>query len=787
MGETTVNPDFIGTAWLEWGHNAGLLGGLLLLVVGTSLVAFILWKVTQGPFRLVRIVLRSAAVALLLFLLLRPILVRALAEKSEAVVMVLYDDSASMSVRDEGSETRGARMQAALRRGDQAFTRALDVPYQRMDYRFSTLLRPLDSLETLAFSGKSTDTLLAVNEALRETQGLTRAAIILLSDGVHDGGGEPIDWDGLDTGDVPVYTVGVGEEAWRDLALHEVSLTESFLDDAPATIGARVDGEGMEAGTLVVEVLHGETVVATEERDLSAGTSSQQIVLEVPIDERDWQALTIRTGMKGLRPDENEAVAENNQRSVLFDHREKSYRVLYLGGRPNWQHKYLLRAMEGEPEIALASLVRISGAEKEFVFQGASTSLSNPLFDGFDENGRQPRYDEAIFLRLGLGPEELIAGYPTSAEELYPFDLIVWGDMEPDFFATPQLILTRDAVSERGASFLLFGGPGNTASDFSQTVMAPVLPTMPRLVDGPSTPVEGRVTPRPEAFLRGVWALDGDDGVHRLAWDALPPLPGVQAPGPARIGATVLATSLPADSSGGEESTPFLAWQTYGLGKGALLATGETWPWHLQTEAGNDAHGRLWRQMIRALVRDVPDPVRLIVDGGEVVEGVPATLKWTVRNELFEARSGAVLRVQVTDPEGDTSTVAALEALDKPGRYEARFVPAMPGRYHLRLEGEDQAGDALAPMDSALLAVADDREWRSPKFDEAGLRKLAESTGGRYFPLDKLGDVPDAIAASDTVQRRYEREPLWHALPFYLVLLILMMAEWALRRRAGQP
>ena len=64
--------------------------------------------------------------------------------------------------------------------------------------------------------------------------------------------------------------------------------------------------------------------------------------------------------------EETEATESNNSRVVVIDRGGGPYRVLYMAGRPNWEYKFLNRAVEEDEEVELTGLVRIARKEAKF-------------------------------------------------------------------------------------------------------------------------------------------------------------------------------------------------------------------------------------------------------------------------------------------------------------------------------------------------------------------------------------------------------------------------------------
>ncbi len=768
---------------MRWGVTSALLVLLFTTVVG----AWWWWRFLS-PLSPARrrglLLLRVALIALLVFLLFQPVLVRPVSVKSEQVVAILHDDSRSMSVRDGAGQSRAQRLADALAAGANEFDLALRSRFHVMEYAFGAGLRPIQSRDELKREQPETRIAAAVIDTADELKYLDLSAVVVLSDGAQQ---EPLDVvtrAALAESGIPVYTVGVGEEDWRDLALGEVALSRSFFDDAPARITAQYAASGLAGETLVAEVLQNGAVQASMERAIEGDEVEQQVQLDVTPRAREWLAFTVRLRLKSLLESSvsREFVAENNEASVLLDHREKAYRILYFTGRPNWQYKFVRQALAGDPELRLSSLIRVSGAEKNFVFQGRDSTLGNPLFEGFKEEEDLPRYDEAVFLRMGLEEGELADGYPVTPAALYPFHLIIWADIEADFFAPAQLRLTRDAVAERGASFLMLGGPHTLGSnDYAGSIIESMLPVMPGAAASPPSSVANVLT-SPEGFLTGIWALKAENNENDAAWAALPPLPGYDVLSSPRIGASVLAT---AETDSSAAALPFLVQHRYGQGKSAVIATGETWPWHMKTEDDNAAHERLWRQLVRAMASTAPEPVSLTTSTDDVVVENETMLTWVVKDALFQPVEGASLTARVVGPEGE-ATVPLAERLDAPGTYEGAFTPAASGKHGVVLEGTDASGQARSPVESALLVEADTRESRNTRFDPTLLQAIAQESGGRYFPLSDLNTVAKAITAAEHEHLSVERIPLWHHPIFYVLLVFLLCLEWTLRRRWGQ-
>src|SRR4029078_7687383 len=172
-----------------------------------------------------------------------------------------------------------------------------------------------------------------------------------------------------------------------------------------------------------------------------------------------------------------EATQHNNSRVVAVDRGKGPHRILYVSGRPNWEFKFLNRALSEDPQVQLISLIRIARREPKFTFRGRTGESSNPLFRGFNKGDEETaRYDQPVLIRSKDEPE-LRDGFPKTAEGLYRYEGIILDDLESEFFTADQMLLLQKYVSERGGGFLMLGGADSLQDGkYARTPIGDMLP-----------------------------------------------------------------------------------------------------------------------------------------------------------------------------------------------------------------------------------------------------------------------------------------------------------------------
>lgn len=744
---------------------------------------------------------RTLIIALALFLAMNPVITGYLSEPGDQYILLLFDDSQSMEITGNDTESRGEQLLQVYEDSIPAFEDRLTDRYRIMKYKFGTSLERIRDEQQLRFQQNESNITAALQQALMDMSGTSVTAIVLFSDGQEQGSLDEFQIQSLDDYPVNVYVVGTGEEVeWSDASVQRISYSRSNFDQNPVIATVDVEMNGLDGETVIIEMLDGNKVVDSKEVEVKSNQQSNAVQFEYIPERKEWIAYTARIRLKDgsfgtsnvavrdIQVAGKDFVTQNNQKQILVDATQKDHRVLFFSGRPNWENKFIRQALIDDAEFRITSLIRISAAETKFVYKGADTSLTNPLFDGFEQDQEKyNRYDEAVFLRLGAAEHELVKGFPTTPEELFEYDCVIFGDIEPDFFSVKQLELTKDYVDKRGGAVLLLGGERSFVSQGDpRGVLSAMIPVVPNRRDDSfrvrdETPYYVQTTLDGE--LSGTLSLSSNPDENMMLWQQMPPLYGVESLRVKSIGADTLANVQP--DKPGENNSPFLLMQRYGKGKCVVLSVADTWQWQMQQELDDPYHERLWRQVMRYMVNEVPEQITIRKEEEQFVQGNTIPMDILVQDDTYEAMEGAQLEVTITKPSLIPETVPVDESIEEPGIYQSEWEAEEAGMYTIQVTARDQEQNEVAMIEDAVLIEADMREFQKAQFNPGFLQEIATRTSGQYFGLQDMDKIVDQLPWKPSEGARQRTVYLWHH-PFFAYLLCgLLCIEWFLRRRKG--
>jgi len=397
------------------------------------------------------------------------------------------------------------------------------------------------------------------------------------------------------------------------------------------------------------------------------------------------------------------------------------------------------------------------------------------------------RTAENKFLRLDVDDgEELADGFPLTREELFGYRSLILGSVEASFFSRDQLRNIVDFVGERGGSVLFLGGKRSFAEGgYGGTVLEDLMPVELEGQPNPGYYREMTVSPTPAGLVHAALQLDADADLSQERWGSLPPLSTFNQLTRLKPGATALLTGSGPGVSQGQIA---LASQRFGRGLALALTVQDSWLWqmHADIPLEDETHETLWRQLTRWLVNEVPDQLTVSTSAEPAIVDQSVQLQVDLRGEDFAKVNDAAVTAYIERPDGSEEVLPMRWTSRRDGEYVGSFVPTVSGVHRIRMDAE-RAGESMAEATLALDAVVDNGEFFTAQMRAPLLRRIADETGGRFYPLADISRLPEEIGYSGSGITRVESYDLWDMPLVFLLLVGLVGGEWAFRRRRGLP
>lgn len=704
---------------------------------------------------------RSSILVLLLFCLLRPVMSTVQVSPQETYLGVLFDDSQSMAIADLASgQTRQEAVEQAF--FEDGVLAELGESFQLRSFRFDKTTSRISDLEGLGQDGTTSSLEQALSYVDDQLSGLPLGGIVLVTDGADNSDANPLALaENLGVRKIPVFTVGVGsEDIPEDIGIVDVSAAKTVLEGSVFNVQVALVHQGFTGQEVKLSITDGEAEVVSKNVVLGAEGVTTRFELDVSPERRERIVYGLDVE---LQP--GELIAENNHYSFLVDNTEKeALDILYIEGHPRNEYKFIRRAVAADDSLRLATYLQ-TGPEK--------------------------------YYRQGIkSPTELSRGFPVSKEELFQYEALVLGDIEASFFNADQLQMIEDFVAERGGGFMM---TGMVDEGFIGTSIADVLPVTlveesflpPQLRGGikrGNQPTGEEFFPRKSDAGRfsPLLRLAGTDSENDIAWDQLPSLQGIYVTGRAKPGATVLLEHPLLQYQ--NQALPVIAYQRYGSGRSMSITTASTWRWQMMQSSEDQTHETFWRQLMRWLAVSAPQRITVDFDREFYNVGDQVNVTATVLNEEYQPDNNATLWLQTTDPLDRTADAPMEWDIADDGVYRSSFVVEEEGVFNLQVDVSSAAGESGADglgKSTAFVVTPSLREYTNAQMDSGLLARIAQQSGGAYFPIDQAAALPQAIQFTPNAYSREVQIDLWDT-PWLLALLIfLLCADWIMRRLKG--
>jgi hypothetical protein len=237
---------------------------------------------------------------------------------------------------------------------------------------------------------------------------------------------------------VPIFAVGLGsEEPVRDLELADLLVDEVVFVDDVVNFEYKITGTGY-AGRAVHVVLRTKedpTVLAQMDVKVDEGGKPQR--LQLPYRPTKVGEFEYVVEVEGL---DEEAQLENNRQQRLVSVRKEQIKVLLVQAYPNYEFRYLKNMLERDNTIQLHTVLQDADLE----------------------------YAE-------LDPTALRV-FPVRREELFLYDVVIFGDVNPAFLSASVMANLHDFVEKKGGGVAFIAGPRFTPMAYRNTPLEPLFP-----------------------------------------------------------------------------------------------------------------------------------------------------------------------------------------------------------------------------------------------------------------------------------------------------------------------
>jgi hypothetical protein len=174
-------------------------------------------------------------------------------------------------------------------------------------------------------------------------------------------------------------------------------------------------------------------------------------------------------------------------------------------------------------------------------------------------------------------------------------------------------------------------------------------------------------------------------------------------------------------------------------------------------------------------------PARILMDEGRV------QLAAQVRDRQFKPAGDAHVSAHIVGPEGTNAVVDLTPSQDTPGAYQAEWTAEKPGAYLAEVTAESPGKVTQELGRDVITFQREDgaAENFHTEQNQVLLKQLASQTGGRYWEPSELKNLPRDISYSEAGISVRSTKELWNMPIVFLLLLVLPIVEWLLRRKWG--
>jgi hypothetical protein len=676
-------------------------------------------------------------------ILINPVKISPKNSDAKQKLIVLLDRSKSMAVVDESGRSRFETAVRTLQEKNtfKELTKACDLDLRLFDRE--AVPAGIRDLRTVRPDGAASDLESVLTRSITDFEATRpNAGILLLSDG-RSTHGAPLDAARLAVAQaIPIWTLCLGGEVdRRDLWVETPSNEVLAFADAELELKGRLHQVGYDRRSFTLVLLKdGNEISRKEVIPGTDGTAPVTFRIQAPSRGEHRYALRI-AALPG------EANTINNERAIFVRVVGERVKVLLAESEPHWDTKFLVHTLRRHDRIDLTAIYRLG-----------------------------PEQFSAIVTRKGEFHRETTNLFPSTRDSLFDYDVCILGRGCESFFNAETETALADFVAVRGGGLIFSRGKPYNGRLTALARLEPV-------VWGQGSTEVGRV----EVTRAGRRTPLFDFGVALDQWQSMggslrPPAAVTETRGEKPL-SVILATAVARPPATTEHI--MMAYQNFGLGRVVTLNANGLWHWAFREKADDDRQETIYRHFWLSLIQ-------WLLAHGEFLPGADTALR-TERRYYTDTESIELMiltkgvptdqyhpRLTVRGPNLDQ---AISPGEDHGGQYRLQVGPFPPGTYDIVLANNIGRPSQLA---SQIEVVQSTIELENLSADPTLMKRIAELSEGRALEADELEKLPQIINNWHRQrQLAHEHRILWDRWWLLASGILLLGAEWFLRRRSG--
>lgn len=549
----------------------------------------------------------------------------------------------------------------------------------------------------------------ALAEQLRLYQDAPLAGVVIISDGAQNAGVEP--GSVIETArqsKIPVFAIGVGSAtAQRNIAIRDLVVpTRAFPNDTLNVTGY-MQASGYPNQSVEVELTRRRT---QDPAGSETPLDSQRVTLgrdgevtPVSFDIEPGEAGTFVLQLR-VRTPPDDGNPRDNSREAEVEIVDRKTRVLLFASGPMRDYQFLRDQLQRDSTMIVDVCLQTG---QEGISQDA-----NKILDTF----------------------------PSTAEELFPYDCIVAFDPDWTRLDAAQVELVEKWVSQEAGGIIAVAGPIAMPKWIRSSEHAKLRDLYPVVFQNRLTLMDdgqaGGDTPWPLEFERPgreakfLWIAKNAEE-SESAWDDFAGVYGYFAVKGEKPGATVYARFSNPETGGTGQRPVYFAGHFYGAGQVFYLGGGEMWrlrridPGYFEI-----LYTKLVRHVSQGRILRGSARGALLLERDRYELGETVIVRARLSDPQHKPLTAESVTAQLLRPDGTAEPVKLTAENEKPGMYIGQANVLQEGTFQLALS---LPGTSEEPLSRYLQVRVPDLERTHAERNDPLLTAIAQDTGGIYY------------------------------------------------------